>query len=359
MEPLEGGVEMKMIKLLSVIFALSAVTPAAQAEDLLDWLKSASNGKKSEQATPADQATLLTLEPEESEVYPQVSGDGRYLIVTAGKGKGKGARISRRAVENGDELNMVTDDIRALDSARWHNDSVTFFSERAGGLGLWVRSPDGQGVVRRAKELNGQFTQPILLADGSVIAVRIAATGNRKSRFQPRYDDFENWNMPGSRTEIVLIAEHGKEKVLSQGTNPALSPDGAWVAFSMPIGRSHHLYMMRVDGSDLTQLTDERSIDVQPSWSSDGKWIVFTSNRALADMRKSANNNWDIWAIDRDGRNLSQLTMDAARDGAPVVAANGRVYFHSDRKISKEMKGMRQIKGRTGQFHIWSIAMPK
>ncbi|MDT8375159.1 MAG: TolB protein [Mariprofundaceae bacterium] len=347
-----------MIKLLAAVFTLLALTPAAQAEDFLDWLKSSTQSKQSQQAGhPADQAELLTLEPKESEMYPQISGDGRHLIVTVSQGRE--GWISRRAVENGDPLNVVTDDVRALDSARWHGDSVTFFSERAGGLGLWVRSPDGQGVVRRAKELNGQFTQSLLLADGSVIAVRLEATGRKKSSFQRKYDDFENWNVPGFRTEIVHISEHGREKVLSQGTNPALSPDGAWLAFSMPVGRSHHLYMMRVDGSDLTQLTDERSIDVQPTWSADGRWIVFTSNRALADMRKPANNNWDIWAIDRDGRNLSQLTMDAARDGAPAVGANGRVYFHSDRKISKEMKDMRQVKGSTGAFHIWSLPLPK
>ena len=181
----------------------------------------------------------------------------------------------------------------------------------------------------------------------------------KKSSFRRKYDDFENWNIPGYRTEIVHINTQGRERVLSQGANPALSPDGQWVAFSMPVGRSYHLYMMRIDGSELTQLTDERSVDVQPTWSADGQWIVFTSNRALADMRKPANNNWDIWAIDRQGRNLSQLTTDAARDGAPTVGSNGRVYFHSDRKISKEMKEMRQLKGSAGQYHIWSIPMVK
>ena len=358
MESLESGVEMSMVKTLVALFSLLAITPAVQAENILDWLESASKGNAANHAAaPADAASLLTLEPKESEMYPHASQDGRHLIVTVTQGKD--GLISRRATENGDPLNVVTDDGRALDSASWHGDSVTFFSERAGGLGLWVRSSDGQGVVRRAKELNGQLTQPILLVDGSVIAVRVEATGKKKSSFQRKYDDFENWNIPGFKTEIVHINEHGVEKVLSQGTNPALSPDGQWVAFSLPVGRSFHLYMMRTDGSELTQLTDERSVDVQPTWSTDGKWIVFTSNRALADMRKPKNNNWDIWAIDREGRNLSQLTMDGARDGAPTVAANGRVYFHSDRKISKEMKEMRQVKGSTGKFHIWSIPMVK
>jgi len=349
---------MRMIKLFSVLFTLLAVTPAAHAEDFLDWLKSVSPKKGEKVEKPADSATLLTLEPQEEEMYPLVSADGRNLIVTANHGKD--FWVSRRATENGDPLNVVTDDDRAVDSIRWYdNDSVTFFSERAGGLGLWVRASDGQGIVRRAKELNGDFTQPILLADGSVIAVRIEADGKRKSSFQRKYNDFENWRIPGHRTEIVHINEHGREKVLSQGVNPALSPDGKWIVFSMPVGRSYHLYMMRTDGSDLTQLTDERSADVQPIWSHDGKWILFTSNRAQVDLRYAEKNNWDIWAIDRQGKNLSQITMDEARDGAPSLGNNGRVYFHSDRKITKDMKDERGIKKTVGSFHIWSIKVPQ
>ncbi len=54
------------------------------------------------------------------------------------------------------------------------------------------------------------------------------------------------------------------------------------------------------------QMTDTPFGEFEPAWSPDGKWIVFTSNRAKADMRGKG--NWDIWAIDRDGKNLMQLT---------------------------------------------------
>lgn len=349
---------MKTVKYIFLATALLAISPSAHAEDFLDWLKSTTAPKSTTEEKPADAARLLTLEPQEEEMYPLLSGDNRYLIVTANHGKD--SWVSRRATENGDPLNTVSDDDRVVDSVSWHgNDSVTFFSERAGGLGLWVRNADGQGIVRRAKELNGHFTQPILLEDGSVIAVRIEADGQRKSSFQRNYNDFENWSIPGHRTQIVLIDEHGSERVLSQGINPALSPDGKWIAFSMPVGRSYHLYMMHTDGSNLTQLTDDRSADVQPIWSHDGNWIVFTSNRAKVDLRYAEKNNWDIWAIDREGRNLSQITMDEARDGGATIGTNGRIYFHSDRKITKQMKDDRGIKSTVGKFHIWSIEVPQ
>jgi len=343
-----------MLRVYMMVLALFAMLPAVQAADFLDWLKpSTSSTAKAKQ--PADDARLLTLEPGESELYPKVAPDGKTMLVVAGKRKAMA--ISRRLLENGDPLNVVTDDPHALDSFAWHGtDKVTFLSERAGGLGLWEKAADGRGMLRRLVSLAGKLTQPALLRDGSMIAVRLTQEANRQGRRSK--DAFVNWETGGYRAQIVRIQPNGAEKVLSEGTNPAVSPDGKWIVFSMAAGRSRHLFMMRVDGSELVQLTDERSVDVQPTWSPDGKWIVFTSNRGHADMRSSSGSNWDIWAIDRNGRNLSQLTMDKARDGGASVAPDGRIYFHSDRKISRELKQARQVKGSVGAFHIWSVALP-
>ncbi len=346
---------MNMIKLLSIIFTLLAVTPAVHAAGLLDWLEPSSKGSKS--TAPADNAKLLTLEPKESEMYPRASISGQQLLVNVNQGKK--SWVSRRSLNNGDPLNIVSDDNHALDSIRWHGEKVTFLSMRGNGLGLWEKFVDGGGLLKRLHELNNSLTQPILLADGSLIAVRLHATRAKDKVSTGHKDNFNNWQIANYRSQIVRVEKNGSERVLNRGTNPALSPDGEWIVFSMPDGRDMNLYLMRTDGSELAQLPSARSVDVQPVWSPDGKWIVFTSNRAKADVREPSKSNWDIWAIDREGRSLTQLTMDKARDGAPTIAADGRVYFHSDRKISKELKKERQIKGNTGTFHIWSLPLPK
>ena len=346
-----------LMKSLWVVLVMLAVTPAVQAADLFDWLPASATGKKGV-VKPADDARLLTLEPNESEMYPRASISGKQLL--ANVSQGKTSWISRRSLNNGDPLNIVSDDNHALDSIRWHGEKVTFLSMRGNGLGLWERFADGEGLLKRLHELNGSLTQSILLADGSVIAVRLLAerVSDKVSKKSVK-DDFNNWQFASYRSQIVRIDQSGSERVLNRGSNPALSPDGEWIAFSMPDGRDMCLYLMKTDGSELTQLPSARSVDVQPAWSPDGKWIVFTSNRAKVDVRKPANSNWDIWAIDREGRNLTQLTMDTARDGAPTVAADGRVYFHSDRKVGKVLKAQRQLKGSTGAFHIWSVPLPK
>ncbi len=338
-----------------------AASPPVQAAGMLDWLESkgvSASGQKAELVT--DGAALLTLEPGENEMYAKPSPDGASLLVVASKGKQ--TWVSRRIVENGDPVNMVTDDPRAFDSIHWRDQGhVYFLSDRAGGLGLWEKISDGEGMQRRILPMRGTFTEPLLLSDGSVIAVRLSATvpsGKRKKHSRHKSDGFDNWTLTGFRSELVRISPEGDVRTLGEGVNPALSPDGQWLAFSMPVGRSYHLFRMHPDGSDLIQVTDARSVDVQPAWSPDGKWIIFTSNRGHADMRHKKRSNWDVWAIDTKGRNLTRLTMDKARDGGAQVGADGRVYFHSDRKVDKELAAARNVDRVQKGFHIWSVPLP-
>jgi len=98
-------------------------------------------------------------------------------------------------------------------------------------------------------------------------------------------------------------------------------------------------------------------MDIQPTWSPDGQWIVFTSNRSHTDMRGGKKNQWDIWAVTHEGKQLTQLTFDNARDGAPSIAKDGYVYFHSDRKVSKSLMAEHQVSDHVERFHIWKIKL--
>lgn len=345
---------------LSILATLALVQPA-HAEDLLDWLQNKTTevyeAAKVEKQT-ADGARLITLEPNETEMYPRISPDGKSMLVISGKRRDY--KVTRRLVENGDPLNIVMEnDALALTSYAWRGDEyVSFLSFRAGTLGVWEKPASGQGALRRLHRLIGDFVQPVILSDGSLIVVRLFSHSDRGTNKSSR-DGFADWETANMQAQLVHITPEGVESELTSGINPSLSPDGRQVAFSMKAGRSQHLFTMNVDGSDLVQLTDERSIDVQPAWSPDGRWIVFTSNRGEEkEMRKPQNSNWNIWAIDRDGRNLTQLTFDDARDGAPTVGKDGMVYFHSDRKVRDEDRREHEVRGSVSGFHIWRLPLP-
>ena len=172
-------------------------------------------------------------------------------------------------------------------------------------------------MQRRIQSLSGALTQPIVLADESIIAVRLKPLNYKLNKPKSsKRDDFNNWEFSGFTSEIVHFRKDGSENIISEGINPALSPDGKSIVFAMQAGRSSHLFRINIDGSELIQITDARSIDVQPSWSADGKWMLCTSNRCAVDMYPNGKPQLDIGELGTDGRNLLQYTRGTTRQGA-------------------------------------------
>ncbi|MFQ5355432.1 MAG: TolB protein, partial [Mariprofundaceae bacterium] len=240
---------MKKSLLLLAFLLAPATTFAVDLEEWLDSVVTSSSKQKAQKLT--DNARLLTLEPKDTEMYPRISPNGRFLInVTR---RGKDAWLVRRFTENGDPANVVTDDKVAVSAFNWKdNNNIYFLSKRAGSTGLWDQSADAEGMVRRLLEVNGNLAQPILLSDGSLIAVRRdriqTSRHNKPIKRTTHRDVFNNWSTSGFKASIVQIYPDKGIRVLTEGINPALSDDGEWLAFSMPVGRSWHLFRMRTNG---------------------------------------------------------------------------------------------------------------
>ena len=84
--------------------------------------------------------------------------------------------------------------------------------------------------------------------------------------------------------EEVILAQPGKSY-----TTPQLSPDGKWLLVT---GNSRSekegidntdIFVVRTDGTQLTQLTYHPGNDLSPVWSPDGKSIFFLSQRGSSD----------------------------------------------------------------------------
>jgi TolB protein len=74
--------------------------------------------------------------------------------------------------------------------------------------------------------------------------------------------------------------------------------------------------------------------DYQPTWSHDGRRLVFFSGRG---------GNTDIWSVMADGSGLTRLTHDPALDTNPFYSPDGQwIAFVSDRSGSSEVWVMRQ-----------------
>lgn len=100
------------------------------------------------------------------------------------------------------------------------------------------------------------------------------------------------------------------------------SPDGTQVVFRARIDGNSDIYVIGVDGTGLTRLTDDPAFDGDPTWTPDGR-IVFLSERT---------GNYDIFVMNADGSNQTNLTNHPANDEYPDVSPDGElVSFHSDR----------------------------
>lgn len=85
------------------------------------------------------------------------------------------------------------------------------------------------------------------------------------------------------------------------------------------------IFEINVDGTGLRRLTDAPGYDAEGSYSSDGKHIVFCSNR---------DGNLELYIMDADGRHVRKLTnAPGVYNGGPFFSPDGkRVVFRSDRK---------------------------
>ena len=98
---------------------------------------------------------------------------------------------------------------------------------------------------------------------------------------------------------------------------PDPSPDGQWLAcYSM--GNQRHIFIVRTDGTDLRDLTDDGNRYFWPRWSPDGQTIAFSSRRT---------GNYELWTINRDGSGLQQITQSSGGHYSPWSPDGGRIAY--------------------------------
>jgi Tol biopolymer transport system component len=76
--------------------------------------------------------------------------------------------------------------------------------------------------------------------------------------------------------------------------------------------------VIQANGGPSRALTDQASDNLNPSWSHDGKWIYFTSNRS---------GQWQIWKTPNQGGEVLQLTRQGAFSG--FESSDGKSIYYA------------------------------
>jgi len=245
---------------------------------------------------------------------------------------------------------------------------IVFQSTRAGDNNqIFVMNADGTGV-RQLTFTEETNVTPVYSPDGSKIAFQSERDGNReiyvmnadgtnqtRLTFDETEDSHPKWSADG--TQIIFDSvranpEEGFENIYimnADGSNvervterketdsyASLSPDGSRVLFRRILptggetesGRNSEVFVMDRDGSNVINLTDHSAFDGYPSWSPDGQWVLFASNRG-----GSSFDEFNIYMIRPDGTGLKQLTetIKDVLQARQVVSMDGKkIVFNRD-----------------------------
>lgn len=161
-------------------------------------------------------------------------------------------------------------------------------------------------------------------AQGGGHRAAVAGTTIAFASFSPLNTDVFLADSDGSHPRPLVVGP-------SSDYDASFSPDGAWVVFTSERSGSADIYRIHPDGSGLQRLTDGPGYDDQGALSPDGRWLAFVSSRS---------GQADIWLLDLGTRRLHNLTSHAGGDFRPAWSPDGSwLAFSSDRDSKRPRSG--------------------
>lgn len=240
----------------------------------------------------SDEETILT---EGDAVQPDWSPGGHRIAYWSLGETDTGQRDIWTIASDGSDAVQVTNDPHVDWSPSWSPDGhfLYFSSDRGGSFNLWrVPIDEASGKVKGDPEpvtTPSRWSAMTTFASGGSLMAFVS----QEQRAYLEKVDFD----PG-QGRLTGKPERVTWATASLPFDASLSPDGEWLVFRHLTPRED-LYLIRTDGSDLRQLTDDPHKDRGPSWSPDGESIVFYSDRS---------GRYELWQIGPDGRDLQQIS---------------------------------------------------
>ena len=271
--------------------------------------------------------------------HPAVSADGRVLVFRRVPASGAGELYwcsLGGGVTVGSEPKRLTPG--RLDAAHpaWMPDSKEIIFS-AGGR-LWRTAVPGQEPGATPTLL------PFVGEDGLMPAVSRPLPGRpTRLAYVRNYNDSNIWRIetpapgaPSLSPPVVTISSTRTD------ITPDFSPDATHVAFASNRSGAMEIWLSDSDGSNSYQLTSlEASTTATPRWSRDGKQIAFQTNR---------DGQFEIYLIPATGGKPRNVTSHPANDHVPSFSRDGQwIYFGSNRSASPGSSSP------WGDYHVWRV----
>ena len=187
---------------------------------------------------------------------------------------------------------------------------IAFISDESGNKELYIMEADGSR--RRKITRNGNIN---LFPDWSKDASELLYT--TFLRGTPDVRVVRRGNRPGGK----LLEPPAKFKQ-SERLRAVFGPGEGWATVVMTVEDNTDIYLMRRDGKETRRLTEERSIEVSPSWSPDGKQLAFASDRSGSQQ---------IYILETDTGFVRRLTYRGNYNATPAWSPTGEWIAYAAR----------------------------
>lgn len=261
------------------------------------------------------------------EIYKRLTGESGYFdsrIVYVSESGPDLKRVKRLAImdQDGENHKFLTDGRFLVLTPRFSPNSQEILYMSYAGKQPRVFLRDLQtGREESLGSFEGMSFAPRFSHDGNSIVMSIASGGNT----QIYKMDLR------SRRLVKLTSGSGID------TSPSFAPDGSQIVFNSDRGGSQQLYVMNANGSDIKRISFGDGKYGTPVWSPRGDLIAFT---------KMSKGRFYIGVMRPDGSGERLLT-ESYLDEGPSWSPNGRVIvFHRQSPNSG---------GRMGNTRLYSI----
>ena len=101
--------------------------------------------------------------------------------------------------------------------------------------------------------------------------------------------DYAVYGADANGKHAYVLTDHKADPSTPEGlffqNDPAWSRDGTKIAFTSNRDGRTHVFVMNADGTGTRRVTNTQHSDDHPTWSADGRWIVFAREGALYRVR--------------------------------------------------------------------------
>lgn len=148
------------------------------------------------------------------------------------------------------------------------------------------------------------------------------------------------------RNKLIVVDVNNGKTLLAEGmgdvgefSNITWSPDGNSVIFSGLKQGQPDLYQYHFDSQRLDQLTDDPYSETHPSFSRDGKRIVFSYDKLSMDNDEGVEINFNLAIMDLESRAIENIPvfLEADNLNPQFSADDSQIYFLSNRDGFRNM----------------------